>query len=125
MARDRAAEAGLSLEGTVSDICKQAGVNRTHVYEKKVQLTKAFEKVELPEPGRTPKKITPASGQDTAGWALQVTALQYRLDNPGVFVLHSGGHTGYSPGFKRIILDLSWSSWGRATVTCCKITKRG
>jgi hypothetical protein len=106
LTRDHAAEAGLSLEGTASAICRQAGVNRTQVYEKKVQLTKAFEKVELPEPGRAPRKDTPASGQDITGWELRVTVLQYRLDNPGAFVRHPGGRTGYSSGFRRTILDL-------------------
>ena len=106
LTRDHAVEAGLCLEGTVSDICSQAGVNRTQVYEKKAQLTKAFEKIELPEPGRTRKKGASTSEQDTVGWTLQVTVLQYRLDNPGAFVRHCGGYTGYSSGFRRIILDL-------------------
>ncbi|MEA1867144.1 MAG: hypothetical protein U9N19_03440 [Thermodesulfobacteriota bacterium] len=106
LTRDMAEKAGLCLEGTVSDICKQAGVNRTQVYEKKAQLTKAFDKIELPEPGRSPVKADPVSGQDNAGWALQVTVLQYRLNHPGAFVRHPGGRTGYSPGFRRIILDL-------------------
>ena len=106
MTRDHAEKAGLCLEGTVSDICKQAGVNRTQVYEKKAQLIKAFEKVELLEPGRSPVKAAPVSGQDNVGGELQATVLQYRLNNPGAFVRHPGGRTGYSPGFRRIILDL-------------------
>ena len=106
LTRDHAEKAGLCLEGTVSDICKQAGVNRTQVYEKKAQLTKAFEKVELPEPGRFPVKADPAPVPDNVGWELQVTVLQYRLNNPGASVRHPGGRSGYSPGFRRIILDL-------------------
>jgi len=106
LTQDHAALAGLAFTGTVSEICKMAGVNRTQVYEKKAQLTKAFEGVELPQPGRASGKETPCSGQDTAGWQLQVAVLQYRLRNPGAFVWHPGGHTGYSPGFRRIILDL-------------------
>jgi hypothetical protein len=106
LTRDHAEKAGLCLEGTVSDICKQAGVNRTQVYEKKAQLIKAFEKVELLQPGRSPVKAAPVSGQDNVGGELQATVLQYRLNNPGAFVRHPGGRTGYSPGFRRIILDL-------------------
>ncbi len=106
LTRDHAAEAGLSLEGTVSDICKQAGVNRTQVYEKKAQLTKALEKVELPEPGRAPLKTVPASDEATGEWELQFTVLQYRLSNPGAFVRHPGGRAGYSAAFRHFILDL-------------------
>ncbi len=122
LARDYAAEAGLSLEGTVSEICKQAGVNRTQVYEKKTQLTKAFEKVDLPEPGRAPGKITPASGQDIAAWGLQVTVLNYRLGNPGAFVLHSGGRAGYSPGFRRTVLDL-FDDWAGSQERFCELVE--
>jgi len=42
LTQDHAALAGLALTGTVSEICKIAGVNRTQVYERKAQLTKAF-----------------------------------------------------------------------------------
>ena len=104
--RDHAAAAGLCLEGSVSEICQLAGVNRTQVYEKKKQLVRAFEKVDLPGPGRAPNKNTPASVRDTAEWDLQVTLLRYRLDNPGAFVSHPGGPTGYSPAFIRTVLDL-------------------
>jgi hypothetical protein len=122
LTRDHAEKAGLILEGTVKDICKQAGVNRTQVYEKKIQLTKAFEKVELPEPGRSPVKADPDSDLDNAGWALQVTVLQYRLDNPGAFVRHPGGRTGYSPGFRRTILDL-FDDWTGSQERFCALVE--
>ena len=122
LTRDHAEKAGLILEGTVSEICKQAGVNRTQVYEKKIQLTKAFEKVELPEPGRSPVKADPDSGLDNAGWALQVTVLQYRLDNPGAFVRHPGGRAGYSPGFRRTILDL-FDDWTGSQERFCALAE--
>ena len=38
LVEDCAAQAGLSLQGSLSEICQQAGVNRTQIYEKKVQL---------------------------------------------------------------------------------------
>ncbi len=122
LTRDHAEKAGLILEGTVSEICKQAGVNRTQVYEKKIQLTKAFEKVELPEPGRSPVKADPDSGLDNAGWALQVTVLQYRIDNPGAFVRHPGGRAGYSPGFRRTILDL-FDDWTGSQERFCALAE--
>ena len=83
LTRDHAEKAGLILDGPVSEICKKAGVNRTQVYEKKSQLTKALEKVELPQPGRSPVPSASESCSDVAGWALQVAVLQYRIDNPG------------------------------------------
>ena len=119
LTRDHAERAGLSLEGTVSDICKQAGVNRTQVYEKKAQLTKAFEKAELPGPGRSPVAAA-APAPDNAGWALQVTVLQYRLNNPGACVRHSGGRSGYSPGFRRTILDL-FDDWTGSQERFCEL----
>ncbi len=122
LTQDYAEKAGLSLEGTVRDICKQAGVNRTQIYEKKNQLTKAFEKVDLPLPGRCPVAPALTSGPDTAGWALQVTVLQYRIDNPGAFVRHPGGRTGYSPGFRRIILDL-FDDWIGSQERFCELVE--
>jgi hypothetical protein len=120
LTRDMAEKAILFLEGTVSDICKLAGVNRTQVYEKKAQLTKAFEKVELPEPGRSPVKADPVP--DNAGWALQVTVLQYRLSSPGAVVRHPGGRTGYSTGFRRIILDL-FDDWTGSQERFCELVE--
>lgn len=122
LTQDHAAGAGLALTGTVSEICKMAGVNRTQVYEKKAQLTKAFEGIELPHPGRASGNNAPCSGQDAAGWQLQVTVLQYRLSNPGAFVWHPGGHTGYSPGFKRMILDL-FDDWNGSQERFCILVK--
>lgn len=122
LTRGHAQKAGLFLDGTVSEICKQAGVNRTQVYEKKNQLTKAFEKIDLPEPGRSPLPSGPISNQDTVGWALQVAVLQYRIDNPGAFVRHPSGRTGYSPGFRRIVLDL-FDDWTGSQERFCELVE--
>lgn len=119
---DHASEMGLALEGTVSEICKRAGVNRTQVYEKKAQLRNALGKVDLPEPGRVPNKSTLAFGGDTADGELQVTLLRYRLDNPGAFVRHPGGRTGYSPGFIRIVLDLL-DDWTGSLERFCELSE--
>jgi hypothetical protein len=120
LTRDMAEKAGLALEGPASEICKQAGVNRTQVYERKNQLIKAFEGIDLPEPGRPPIPSGPAS--DTAGWELQVTVLQYRIDNPGAVVRHPGGRTGYSPGFRRFILDL-FDDWAGTKEQFCELVE--
>ena len=120
LTRDHAEKAGLILDGPVSEICKKAGVNRTQVYEKKSQLTKALEKVELPQPGRSPVPSASESCSDVAGWALQVAVLQYRIDNPGAVVRHPGGRTGYSPGFRRFILDL-FDDWVGTKEQFCEL----
>lgn len=122
LTREMAEKAGLGLEGPVSEICKQAGVNRTQAYERKNQLIKAFESVDLPEPGRPPITSGPASNPGTAGWVLKVTVLQYRIDNPGAVVRHPGGRTGYSPGFRRIILDL-FDDWTGSKERFCELVE--
>ena len=42
----------LVLEGSLSEICRQADVNRTQVYARKAQLWLALAEVELAGPGR-------------------------------------------------------------------------
>lgn len=121
IALDNATVAGFSLEGTVSKICLEAGVNRTQVYEKKAQLVKLFQSFELPGPGRTPQPKTPLPDRDEA-WNLQVTLLRYRLENPGAFIQHPGGRTGYSFGFIRTVLNLL-DDWTGTLEQFCEITE--
>ncbi len=50
--QDYACEFPLSLDGSLSEQCTKARVNRTQVYEKKIQLERALVKIELASPGR-------------------------------------------------------------------------
>ena len=106
LVRDCAAESGLSLAGNLSEVCQQAEVNRTQVYEKKAQLGQLLGAVEVPGPGR-PVKAAVRPDEGCAGCALREQVLRYRLAHPGAMVAHSSGSTRYSDGFKRLILDLA------------------
>ncbi len=103
--RDNAAQIDLCLEGTVTDICNWACVNRTQVYEQKNQINKALEQIALPGPGRPLPQDMPAPDSAIAEWHLQKALLKYRLDNPGAFVQYSSGRTVYSPGYIRTVLN--------------------
>jgi transposase len=50
--QDYACEFSLSLEGSLSAQCTKAGVNRTQIHEKKMQIQRALEKIEFASPGR-------------------------------------------------------------------------
>ncbi len=104
--RECAAEAGLSLEGPLSTVCQQAGVNRTQVYEKKAQLRQVLARAEVPGPGR-PATAAAQPDEACAGGSLREQVLRYRLAHPGAMVSHPGGGTRYSDGFRRFILDLA------------------
>ena len=108
LVQECAAESDLSLAGNLSEVCQQAGVNRTQVYEKKAQLKQVLASVEVPGRGRPTK----AAAQPAGGCALREQVLRYRLAHPGAMVPHPGGSTSYSDGFKRFILDLAdgWAS---------------
>ncbi len=110
LVRECAAESGLPLEGSLSEVCQHAGVNRTQVYEKKAQLKQVLAGVEVPGRGR-PVKAAVQPDEAGAGCALREQVLRYRLAHPGATVLHRGGSTSYSDGFKRFILDLA-DEWG-------------
>ena len=117
--QELASDIGLILEGALSEICTVAGVNRTQVYERKNQLEEALSHIELAGPGR------PAclSGSDTTalekqGWQLCRQVLRFRLHHPGALVLHAGGHTTYSDGFIRFILDLHDTREGSSEQFC-------
>ncbi len=112
-----AATMHLSLEGTLSAICEDVGVNRTQVYERKKQLEKILEGLELANPGRP---SCPASGvKDILDRELREEVLRYRLENPGAVVPHSSGRTTYSNGFIRFILDLL-DEWEGSPENFCK-----
>jgi len=100
---------GLDPAGTVSDMCAQAGVNRTHVYEKRRHIEEALEKVELSGPGR-PRKPTGEDEHNEEACALRENVLRYRLAHPGAVIDHGTGQMRYSDGFRRYILDLA-DSW--------------
>jgi transcriptional antiterminator Rof (Rho-off) len=47
---------GLSFEGSFSEICRYAGVNRTQMYERVDQVKGHLEKIEILGPGRSATK---------------------------------------------------------------------
>jgi hypothetical protein len=108
---DCASDGSIVLEGSLSRICREAGVNRTQLYERKAQLRDALAEVELAGPGRpTQPESFPMSAENPAGYGVREQVFRYRLDHPGAMVSHPGGSTSYSDGFRRFILDLS-DSW--------------
>ena len=120
--RDNAAQTDLSLEGTVTEICREACVNRTQVYEQKVQINKALEQITLPGPGRPLPQEVPASERVIAEWDLQVALLNYRLDNPGALVQHESGRTVYSSGYIRTVLN-HLDQWAGSLERFCTLSE--
>ena len=112
-------ELDLELEGTITDICKNANVNRTYIYEKKAELKNILDQIELLGPGRPNQSLHP-SEQYTKELELKVRVLYFRLDHPGSFIAHDGGHVGYSYGFKRFTLDL-FDQWNGSLLRFCKL----
>ena len=104
--RDCAGRLGVALAGSVSQMCTQAGVNRSQVYEKRDQIERALGKAELCGPGR-PRTSEGGEAHDAQACALRERVLRYRLEHPGAVVMHASGQTTYSDGFKRAILDLA------------------
>ncbi len=104
---ESAAAIGLCLDGPLARICARAEVNRSQVYERKGQIEKALEGIELPGPGRPANPIgatdLPANRQE---WELREKVLRYRLEHPDAVVIHGRCHATYSSGFIRFILDL-------------------
>lgn len=105
LADEYAAESNLDLTGSISNICKIAGVNRTQVYEKKAQLKEGLKQVHMDGPGRPPKEDHARSTLSEGTCELKIKVLRYRLENPGIVVPHCGGKVSYSNGFKRYVLD--------------------
>jgi len=111
------------LEGSLSEICLRAEVNRTQLYERKAQLRAALAEVELAGPGRpTQSESLPLSTEIPAGYGVREQVLRYRLDHPGAVVSHPGGTTSYSDGFRRFILDLS-DTWEGDLASFCQWTE--
>lgn len=116
---DNGAALELTLAGTVSSMCRDAGVNRTQIYERKGQLERALSTLELAGPGR------PACAQERAvmactdaGCAVRERVLRYRLEHPGAVVNHASATTRYSDGFRRYLLDCA-DEWLGAMETFC------
>ncbi len=120
LVEDCAAEAGLSLQGSLSEVCQQAGVNRTQIYEKKVQLRQVLAEAEVAGPGR-PAKGAVRPDEGCAGGALREQVLRYRLAHPGAMVAHPGRGTSYSHGFKRFLLDLAEEWAGDLERFCAQV----
>jgi hypothetical protein len=99
-----AADMHLPLEGTLSALCENVGVNRTQVYERKKQLERVFEDLELAGPGRPVAQAS--ERRNIQGRELCEKVLRYRLEHPGAVVLHDSGRATYSDSFIRFILEL-------------------
>jgi hypothetical protein len=116
---DCAEQKALMLAGSLSGICRQAGVNRTQVYERKAQLWSAFAEVELAGPGRPVKAESPSvTSEVPAGYLLREQVFRYRLAHPGAVVSHVGGSTSYGDGYRRRVLDLADAWEGTLDVFC-------
>ena len=116
---DCAEQETLVLEGSLSGICRQAGVNRTQVYERKAQLWSAFAEVELAGPGRPVRAESPSvTAEVPAGCLLREQVFRYRLAHPGAVVSHVGGSTSYGDGYRRLVLDLADAWDGTLDVFC-------
>ena len=106
LADECAVESNLDLTGTISNICKNAVVNRTHFYEKKAQLKESLKQVQMNGPGRPPMEEPTRSDHSRGQHDFKIRSLRYRVENPGSVVPHCGGKVTYSNGFKRYALDL-------------------
>ena len=115
---DCAEQEALVLAGSLSRICRQAGVNRTQVYERKAQLWSVFAVVELAGPGR-PVSAEPSPAGILAGCLLREQVFRYRLAHPGAVVAHASGSTSYGDGFRRFILDLA-DTWEGTLEAFCR-----
>ena len=96
---ERCAENGIQLEININKLCQDAGVNRTHMYEKKKPIEKVLTAVELPGPGHPVQKID--HEKECICQKLTEKVLRYRLAHPGALVEHESRQANYSNGFKR------------------------
>ncbi len=105
--QDRASVKALRLEGSQSKICEVAGINRPHMYERLDQLIAVMAKIELPGPGRpVVQSGSDSIAQAPIGWQFREKVFRYRMAHPSALVEHTSGHSTYSDGFIRFILDL-------------------
>ena len=109
LVKDCSTGLGLDLTGSVSGLCVQAKVNRTHVYEKRRHIQGVLASVALSGPGRPPA-LPRAEAPDAKAGALREKGLRYRLAHPGAVVNVGTGQLRYSTGFKRTLLDWADSS---------------
>jgi len=118
---DNAAALEVTLAGAVSSMCRQAGVNRTQVYERKGQLERALSTLELAGPGRPARaQDSPVTQCSAVGCALRERVLRYRLEHPGAVVHHASATTTYSDGFRRFILDQA-DQWPGSLEALCAV----
>lgn len=103
---EKAQEQGIDLQGPLSTVCSNAGVNRTQVYERRQQLEEALSEISRANPGRPAQNRESLPGIERSEWEVRENVLLYRLDHPGAVVKHDSGKTSYSDGFIRFILDL-------------------
>jgi len=119
--QESAAKMGLDIEGPLLRICKLAQVNRPQVYERKMQIEKAFERLELASPGRPVIQSNSELRADKLSQLLE-QVYDFQREHPGSIALNSGRHATYSSGFIRFILDLH-DKWDGASELFCKQIK--
>jgi hypothetical protein len=108
---DVARAMGINLEGSLSEICEKAGVNRTQVYECRDRLEQILAKAIMAGPGRPCQGVDAAGSAPSAeGWEVFRTVMCFRLEHPGAYVVNPGGKISYSDSFIRLILDL-FDTW--------------
>ncbi len=119
-AEDSAACLGLDLNRPLSRVCYTAGINRTQVYERLKLIEDLLTQIDLPGPGRpSGRAACDTTSLNAQGWPLREQVLFFRLDHPGALVLHAGGHTTYSDGFIRFVLD-SHDTWEGSDEQFCE-----
>ena len=116
-----AADLGVILEGTLTESCERAAVNRSQVYERMTQLVEFLGTVELPGPGRPEGHVPVPIFPEGSGDQLLVQVLRFRLDHAGAVVVHDRGRTTYSAGFIRFILDLHDEWHGSTELFCSQV----
>lgn len=99
-----AQEQGIDLDGPLSTVCSNAGINRTQVYERKQHLEEVLAEIRRAGPGRPVQDRESLPGRERTEWELREKTLLYRLDHPGALVKHDCGKTTYSDGFIRFTL---------------------
>ena len=91
----------------LSMVSAQLGLNRTHIYEKKMQIEKAASQIVLAGKGRPsqPAGKNGPVGESLPSDKLTIEFFKHRLAHPGAYVINKSGRVTYSDGFKRFALD--------------------
>ena len=101
----------MELTKSLTDLCAQHGINRTQIYERAGQIEGLLSKVELFGAGRPHQgAVGGVLEEDIAALRLANEVLQFRVANPDSITRGPLGGARYSPGFKRLILDL-YDKW--------------